>query len=357
MHRSLRLLALALLLVAPAIPQTRRAPKTKKSVVLSAREIAKNALEAVVLLVTEDANGKTITLGSGFQVGPGVIVTNYHVISEASRAYASFHGGNPKFEISGTLAIDEENDLALLRLGRAIAQEDPYDEIVAIAVALPLATARSAEIGDTVYVVGNPEGLEGTFSQGIISALRGNDYIQITAPISPGSSGGPVINQYGEVIGIASSFNKEGQNLNFAIPVAKLGLLMRNLSTVKPLTPRTRLRFDGLYWTSWKIDDGSEILEYLRFHEDGSVFQENDAPNLFTLNEVFVHLARGKTALSRGGYVISGAKIKFSLKTGVGDNSIDCEGTIGWNTLRLSHYNHWNQVNEMRNYRFVKVAQ
>src|SRR5712691_8861305 len=103
LKRSLSL-AVALLLSATATPQTRRSPKITKSRVrapLSAREIAKNALEAVVLLVTEDANGKAMTLGSGFQVGPGIIATNYHVIKDASRAYASFHGGNPKFEILG----------------------------------------------------------------------------------------------------------------------------------------------------------------------------------------------------------------------------------------------------------------
>lgn len=243
MRRSLLLLALALLLVAPATPQTRRAAKTKKSPSpLSAREIAEKTLPSVVTIIIEDENGKALTLGSGFQVRPGTIATNYHVIKDASRASATFQGGNPKYEIVGTLGIDKENDLALLRLGRVI-EQDPLDAIIRtdpLAEALTMATTSSPEIGDTVYVAGNPEGLEGTFSQGIVSALRGSDYIQITAPISHGSSGGPVLNKYGEVIGIAVGAIQEGQNLNFAIPVAKLrALINKSATSVRPLAPQT----------------------------------------------------------------------------------------------------------------------
>jgi len=76
------------------------------------------------------------------------------------------------------------------------------------------------EVGDTVYVAGNPKGLEGTFSQGIVSGIRrvkGNRYLQITAAISEGSSGGPILNESGDVIGIAVATVREGQNLNFAV--------------------------------------------------------------------------------------------------------------------------------------------
>lgn len=219
---------------------------------------------------------------------------------------------------------------------------------------------RSAEIGDTVYEVGNPEGLEGTFSQGIISGLRGTDYIQITAPISPGSSGGPVINQYGEVIGIATSFNKEGQNLNFAIPVAKLALLLRNLSTVTPLAPHTRLRFDGLYGTSWKSDDGSDYVDYLRFYDNGSVFKVGTTPEV-SLAEVFTWLpSKTNAALYSGKYVIRASDIQFSLSPtilarGI-DASIDYAGKVERNTIRLQSYNHRTRLKNIRDYRFVKIV-
>ncbi len=81
-------------------------------------------------------------------------------------------------EVIGTVGIDEKRNLALLKVGGVRAQS------------LPLGNDFNVEIGDEIYVIGNPEGLEGTFSQGIISALRGTNYIQITAPISHGSSGG-----------------------------------------------------------------------------------------------------------------------------------------------------------------------
>ena len=72
--------------------------------------------------------------------------------------------------------------------------------------------------GQRVLVIGNPDGLEGTVSDGIISAFRsGRSMIQITAPISPGSSGSPVLDETGQVIGMATLVSKEGQNLNFAI--------------------------------------------------------------------------------------------------------------------------------------------
>lgn len=76
------------------------------------------------------------------------------------------------------------------------------------------------EVGDNVYVVGNPRGLEGTFSQGLVSGVRnvkGNRYLQITAAISEGSSGGPILNESGQVVGIAVASVREGQNLNFAV--------------------------------------------------------------------------------------------------------------------------------------------
>jgi hypothetical protein len=96
----------------------------------------------------------------------------------------------------------------------------------------------SVEIGDPVYAVGNPEGWEGTFSQGLVSGIRHVDadtILQITAPISPGSSGGPVLNSQGSVVGIAVATFTEGQNLNFAVPVVYLAALLRDAKYPVPL--------------------------------------------------------------------------------------------------------------------------
>src|SRR4029079_9116422 len=92
-----------------------------------------------------------------------------------------------------------------------------------------LGNGAQVGIGDSIYVSGNPEGLEGTFSEGIVSSRRkegSKQFLQITAPISHGSSGGPVMNRYGEVIGLAVAMIKDGQNLNFAVPVSYLAALM-----------------------------------------------------------------------------------------------------------------------------------
>jgi hypothetical protein len=181
---------------------------------LSSREIARRSFPSVVLLLTEDESGKPISLGSGFFVRSNLIATSRHVIRHASRIYVRVIGQTRVYEVQGIAGVDQERDLALLKINGMIGH------------ALPLGNTRDVAVGDPIYAIGNPEGLEGTFSQGVVAALRGNAYIQITAPISSGSSGGPVLNSRGEVIGIATAILEGGQNLNFAIPVSHLSRLV-----------------------------------------------------------------------------------------------------------------------------------
>ena len=123
--------------------------------------------------------------------------------------------------------VNEKRDLAVLQVSASSVQ--------------PLAIADSdvVEIGETIYVVGNPKGyLEGTFSEGIVSGIRLEEtdkLLQLTAPISPGSSGGPVLNNKGQVIGVSAATIEGGQNLNFAIPSNFLKDLLAQLHSVKPL--------------------------------------------------------------------------------------------------------------------------
>ncbi|MBA2703136.1 MAG: serine protease [Blastocatellia bacterium] len=180
---------------------------------LTARQIAQRSFPSVVLIVTEDAQGKRSSLGSGFFVQQGVLATNYHVIKDASRIYAKIVGASTIYDVTEVIATDKNRDLALVAIEGIRGQP------------LPLSDSSGIAVGDSLYVVGNPEGLEGTFSTGIISAIR-EGYIQITAPISHGSSGGPVLNDRGQVIGIAVGLFENGQNLNFAIPVSYLSSLM-----------------------------------------------------------------------------------------------------------------------------------
>jgi hypothetical protein len=187
----------------------------------SARDIAKTAFKSVVLLEMNDANGQPLSLGSGFFVADGVIATNAHVIEGAFSGTAKLIGSDRKVQILGSIIVDRHADLALLRVNSA-------------APSLTLGPNANPTVGDPVYVVGNPLGLEGTFSEGIISGVRtvGTDSIlQMTAPISPGSSGGPVMDGAGSVIGVSVATFQDGQNLNLAVPVSYLTKLLGTTST------------------------------------------------------------------------------------------------------------------------------
>ncbi|MDE0301088.1 MAG: S1C family serine protease [Candidatus Poribacteria bacterium] len=191
------------------------------------QQIAQKAFASTVLLVMEDANGQPLGLGSGFFVKPNQVATNLHVVEGAARGYAKLIGQRTKRDIEGITAIDARRDLVMLRVS---------------ALGVPAVTLGDSDtvlVGETVYAVGNPHGLEGTFSQGIISSVRtvGTDKVlQLTAPISPGSSGGPVLNGQGKVIGVSVATFREGQNLNFAVPSNYLATLMAQISEPKPLS-------------------------------------------------------------------------------------------------------------------------
>ncbi len=190
------------------------------------QQIAKKALDSTVLLIMEDANGQPLTLGSGFFVRNNQVATNLHVVKGASRGYAKLVGQQTKYDIEGITAVDAERDLVILKISVPGAQ------------VIPLGDSDTVQVGASIYAVGNPRGLEGTFSQGIISSIRkvGVDKIlQLTAAISPGSSGGPVLNDKGEVIGVSVATFRSGQNLNFAIPSNYLKKLMKQIGFVRPL--------------------------------------------------------------------------------------------------------------------------
>jgi S1-C subfamily serine protease len=177
--------------------------------VLQPREIAERILPSTVLLVMQDAKSEPLALGSGFVVGDGKVVSNFHVIEGASAGLAKLVGKKGNVEISGVLAKNEAMDLVLLSVPGITAN------------AVRLSPSKAVAIGDPVYACGNPIGLEGTFSSGIVSGYRelgSNSLLQITSPISPGSSGGPVANQYGAVVGVTVATYTGGQNLNLAIP-------------------------------------------------------------------------------------------------------------------------------------------
>jgi hypothetical protein len=169
---------------------------------LTAAEIFRRVRPSIVLLTMQDGRGQPISLGTGFFVDSGVVATNFHVLDGAAGGYAKIIGAGTNLTVKGTVGVDALHDLALLEVDRSATAP------------LTVASRFSANIGDAVYAIGNPQGLEGTISQGIISSLRaiGSDrLVQITAPISPGSSGGPVLDQSGTVIGVSFASIERGQ--------------------------------------------------------------------------------------------------------------------------------------------------
>ena len=184
--------------------------------------IAQNVLNSTVAITIKDVNSQILGLGSGFVIGKNYIVTNVHVIEGAKSVYIKTNNSTYEFKSTGYVAIDKVNDLAIL-------------EVPALAgVSLSLST-KTPEVGEKIYVAGNPFGLAGTFSDGLISGIREfnkRKLIQISAPISPGSSGGPVVNSNSELIGISVSGIRDGQNLNFCIPTEYLIRLKQNIGSL-----------------------------------------------------------------------------------------------------------------------------
>ena len=237
----------------------------------SPQEIADEILPSIVLLEMKDANGQPHGVGSGFFIGPCEIATNFHIVEGAYEGSAKPFGQDKRYEIEGYTALDVDNDLIILKI------KDPDKTIVEASVPL-LGDMGGVRTGNLIYAVGNPEGLEGTISNGIISGIRhpnpsqGTSYtrIQITAPISPGSSGGVVLSTEGQVIGVSVSgvpslktiplqnpqdvqYINVAQNLNFAIPAEYLLMLLgeRDPDNIIPLTEAKleRVKFiDKLGW-------------------------------------------------------------------------------------------------------------
>lgn len=183
---------------------------------LSASEVFEQSKNSVGEITTYDKNGNALSLGTGFVYSEdGKIITNYHVIEEAYSAKITVNGLSRT--VSQVLAYDKDVDLAVLKVS---AKNLPT---------LKICTNEHA-VGCAVYAIGSSKGLTGTFSQGIISyddrVLSGVHYVQHTADISSGNSGGPLINAYGEIIGINTMTMRDSQNLNFAISVKELSNLV-----------------------------------------------------------------------------------------------------------------------------------
>lgn len=197
-------------------------------------ELVKRIKPSAVAIETFDARGTSLSRGSGFFIAADKIITNRHVIEKSARVEIHLMNGK-KFPAKGVLAVDGEGDLAILQVDVTPAPAPP---------ALPI-VGRVPQEGESIVVIGNPFGLEGSVSNGIVSAVREisgyGKIIQITAPISPGSSGSPVVNMAGQVIGVATLQAAEGQSLNFAVPSERIAQLKPgDLQTFATLNTETQ---------------------------------------------------------------------------------------------------------------------
>jgi len=175
-----------------------------RALVQSPADIAARSTPAIVTIRTADG------LGTGFVVRKdGWVATNFHVVRGATAVTVVF-SNHREFPVVEIMNANRLHDLVILRID---AQNLPV---------LPIGDSDQVRPGDSVLAIGHPLGLEDTVSNGLISAVRevhaGLSVLQISAPIAPGSSGGPLFNDRGEVIGVATAVSTSGQNLNFGLP-------------------------------------------------------------------------------------------------------------------------------------------
>ena len=180
---------------------------------------------AVVIVTTYDSHGTPLLQGSGFFIDTDQVATNLHVIKNARQIRVETFSRTTS-TVTTILATDEKSDLALLRL------DSPFPQLTV----LSLRTTAPAE-GDSITVISNPQGSQWKVtrgSTGLLWEFHGlGERLQITASVLPGSSGGPVIDAGGEVVGIASMYFNSIENLSFAVPVSRLQALQLKAQNVQ----------------------------------------------------------------------------------------------------------------------------
>lgn len=202
----------------------------------TAQDIYEKNSQAVVVVVTYDKNGNLLSQGSGCQLNEeGLVVTNFHVMKGAFSASLIF-SDNSEFKVNYVYAYDKQHDLAFLKhYGKR------KDHV-------RLSSSDDVRVGDVCYTIGTPKGFQNTISNGLISNILKDksEYVfQISNAISPGSSGGGLFNDDGELIGITFATFLDGQNINFAMPSKYLSELL-----LKPFKQTTLSEFQVIIGSS-----------------------------------------------------------------------------------------------------------
>lgn len=238
-------------------------PTTSENVKLTSEQIGLLS-ESVVKLYVESNDG-TFSTGSGFFYEQGKIGTNYHVIDNAKRIEVEFDDGTLYQGIVKVLGYDKVLDIAAISIAESGTP--------------PLKMGDSSKLirGQNIYTIGSPVGLMNTLSNGLVGSIR-EQSIQITAPISPGSSGGVLLDEYGKVVGITSSGIIEGENLGFAIPINLFSSMSKNSNlTLTEFTTLTTYKPPSVTYVTATVLNSNEIFV---------LWQDNGADYYYLFNLV-----------------------------------------------------------------------
>jgi tol-pal system protein YbgF len=185
----------------------------------TASEVFDRASKSVVVVYGLDANSDRQSQGSGIALPRGMVATNWHVVKESAFLRVRYQQQEYLARVS---RVDFEHDVCILTTSGLDAP------------AATLGSTHSLKVGARVYAIGAPKGLQLTLSEGIVSSLRAIDdaqYVQTTAPISPGSSGGGLFDDEGRLVGLPTFYLEGGQQLNFAVPVELIKQLLAQIAS------------------------------------------------------------------------------------------------------------------------------
>jgi len=245
------------------------------------QEIFAQVSPSVVVVEVSDAAGKQQGNGSGVVIAPGEIVTNCHVATAGKTLQIRL--GDAHYPATIHYA-DNDHDLCQLSVPKLSAP------------AVQLGDAGSLSPGQRVVAIGAPESLELSISEGLISALRdygdGSRVIQTTASISPGSSGGGLFDEAGRLIGLTTFFLKEGQNLNFALPVSWIGKLHEHV--ISPTTGKSA----NIDWFALTValEQNKDWKALLDHDQRWTQAQPKNPAAWFSLGYAFDHLGQNAEA-------------------------------------------------------------
>ena len=289
--------------------------------VASLPELVRRVKPSVVSIITYNAKNEPVVTGSGFFIRAGEVVTNLHVVESAHHVEVrTFDGKGKTYAVEGVLDTDPEGDLARLKVNVPAERAQGGVELA----------AQLPEEGERIFVIGNPLRLEGSVSDGIVSALREvpslGKIIQITAPISHGNSGSPVFNMRGQVVGIVTIKVTNAQNINLSIEAARLAALSdTKLMSFQELAEKNHSRaLQPEALSEWWYRNGLNSL-WLGNYEGALSQFENAAGKNPNRAETWIQVGFCKLKQGRNGEAIKAYEQALRLRP----NSVEAYNKLG----------------------------